>query len=63
MTIPHQVSVFRFHSIDDVDRQLHVLKKDVPPLDCGRRGSALTGSGGDPHSQRDLEGFLSASRK
>jgi excisionase family DNA binding protein len=63
MTIPHQDSVFRFHSIDDVARQLHVSSKSIRRwIAAGRLVSHRLGRQ-IRISQRDLEGFLSASRK
>jgi excisionase family DNA binding protein len=63
MTIPHEDSVLRFHSIDDVARQLHVSSKSIRRwIAAGRLGSHKLGRQ-IRISQRDLEGFLSASRK
>ena len=63
MTIPHEDFVFRFHSIDDVARQLHVSSKSVRRwIAADRLGSHKFGRQ-IRISQRDLEGFLSASRK
>ena len=63
MTIPHQDSVSRFHSIDDVARQLDVSSKSIRRwIAAGRLDSHKFGRQ-IRISQRDLEGFLSASRK
>ena len=63
MTIPHQDSVLRFHSIDDVASQLHVSSKSVRRwIAAGRLVSHRLGRQ-IRISQQDLEGFLSASRK